>query len=270
MIPPLPTEIKDEIISHLHDDHRALSACSLAASIFLAPARHHLFSEVNVECSKLCVFLELLDAPWCSIAPAVVRMSIHGEKSLRMHDSNAIGGYVPSDGMRLISRLQGVRRIRFSHLSFSRISPFWHDLKAVRELEFHRTRIESPFLFFQYICSLPLLAALSITQSYMPTATLDMSLFRRVKTLSIPLLEVTKASRALLDWFLVQDVIPYVQTFVLDLNGSPIEMSTACKYAEAVGPSVHNLHIRLPVNIKTCTPPLFFKLMPISDQFLQM
>lgn len=258
MIPLLPTEIKEEIINHLHDDHRALLACSLAASIFLARARHHLFSEVNVECSKLCMFLELLDASWCSIAPAIVRMSIHGQRNLQMHDSNAVGSYVPSDGMRFILRLQGVKRIRFSHMSFSRILPFWHDLKAVRELEFHRMRIESPFLFFQYICSLPLLEALSITQSSMPTTTLDMSLFRRVKTLSIPLLDVTKASRALLDWFLVQDVIPYVQTFVLDLNSSPSDMSTTRKYAEAVGPSVHKLHIRLPANIKTCTPPYIF------------
>ncbi|KAF9457923.1 hypothetical protein BDZ94DRAFT_1271937 [Collybia nuda] len=254
MIPPLPTEIKDEIVNHLHDDRKALLACSLATTALLAPARHHLFSEVSVECAKLCTFLALLDASWCSISPALTRMSIHGPKGFPMHDSTPVKGYVSADRMRLISRLQGISRIRFSCLAFCKISPFWRllsDLKAVRELEFHKLKIGSPVTFFQYICSIPGLAALSITESSMPTIALDMTQFRRVTTLSIPLLDVTKASGALLDWFQAQDTIPHVQTFSINLNSSSTGLLTTRKYTDAIGPSVHNLHIRLPSSIKT-------------------
>jgi hypothetical protein len=262
MIPHLPSELKDEIINHLYNDRSALTACSLASSDFLSSTRHHLFSGVIVRSFELCAFLELLDMPWCSMAPAIVRMTIDGEKGPTVHGLNSHGVHVPRNGTRLISRLQGVEKIRFSFLS-SKIfsSSLWQllrDLKGVRELEVYKMTIETPIPFFQYICSLPNLTALSVTKTSMTRAPLDMSKLHPVMDLCIPLLDVSKSSYALLDWLLAQDTIPRIQTFCINLSSSPTEMLATSHYSEVIGSSVRNLHVRLPAKIQDCTKYIFF------------
>ena len=59
---PIPPEMTDYIIDHLHEDTSALSACSLVCRDWLPAARFHLFSSVSLHPWKEDVFLRLLAA----------------------------------------------------------------------------------------------------------------------------------------------------------------------------------------------------------------
>ncbi|EIW78455.1 hypothetical protein CONPUDRAFT_167459 [Coniophora puteana RWD-64-598 SS2] len=57
---PIPPEMTDYIIDHLHDDTPALGACALVCRSWLPAARFHLFSSVSVHPWKKDAFLALL------------------------------------------------------------------------------------------------------------------------------------------------------------------------------------------------------------------
>jgi hypothetical protein len=257
-IPRLPAEIIEVIVDHLHDDRSALAACSSASSAFIVPARHHLFSEVVLECSHICTFLRLLDVPWCTIATQIKRVIV-GQRKKTPGWNREKCYYVPADGPRLVSRLQAVRYIRFAHISLGDISPpFWyllHELKGVKEMEIHHIAFETPEQFFQYICSLPALKSLSLSNPSTGKVPNDVAQYRPKAPFCIPLLDVGKLSHGILGWFLAQDSIPPVHTFCINLNGCPLEIEVVRQYSEAMGSSVQNLHINLPLTFQSCASP---------------
>ncbi|KAI0087374.1 hypothetical protein BDY19DRAFT_995062 [Irpex rosettiformis] len=64
MADTLPPELGDRVIDFLHDDSRALSACSLTCRSWLPVARYHRWSHTRLERSRLLEFVGLLvDAP---------------------------------------------------------------------------------------------------------------------------------------------------------------------------------------------------------------
>lgn len=248
-MPRLPAETIDAIVDHLHDDRSALAACSLASSAFIVSARHHLFSEVVLECSHICPFLKLLDVPSCTITAAITRVIIRQRKKIPGWNREK-SYYVPMDTPRLVSRLQGVRYIRLSDISLSDISPpLWlllHDLKGVKEMEIHHITFETPEHFFRYICSLPALESLSVLNPSTGVIPDDLAQYRPKVPFCIPLLDVGKLSHGMLGWFLAQDPIPPVHTFCINLNSSSTEIEVIRQYSEAMGSSIQNLHINLP------------------------
>lgn len=46
---PLPQELIDQIIDHLHDDPPALSSCALVCNAWLPPSRHHFFAKITLK-----------------------------------------------------------------------------------------------------------------------------------------------------------------------------------------------------------------------------
>lgn len=46
---PLPQELIDQIIDHLHDDPPALSSCSLVCNAWLPASRHHFFAKITLK-----------------------------------------------------------------------------------------------------------------------------------------------------------------------------------------------------------------------------
>jgi hypothetical protein len=49
----LPPELIDAILDHLHDDKRALSACSLVHTTWTHTARYHLFADVRIDVGRM-------------------------------------------------------------------------------------------------------------------------------------------------------------------------------------------------------------------------
>lgn len=75
--PRLPPELYDRILDHLHDDPRALSACSLTCRSWLPTSRFHLFQGVRIHSFDYECFLGTLRS-----SPVIGRYVT----SLRLHD----------------------------------------------------------------------------------------------------------------------------------------------------------------------------------------
>ncbi|KAF9003312.1 hypothetical protein BDQ17DRAFT_497107 [Cyathus striatus] len=267
--PHLPPEILDEIVTNLSADRRALCAVSLASSVFLPCARHHLFSEVILESSAICVFLKLLDVPWSTIAPTV-RSVIISETAPNAYKGcletrRKKGYYVPENPQRLRERMQGVHSITFSDISLADIPPpFWrllNDLKGVKKLVVHQMSFDTPGTFFQYICSLPALETLSISKSsweatsgvtVLPPAPSASSVGKQFKAqgpFRIPLLDIGRHSQYdIMEWFLMQRPVPPVHTFRIHLDGCCATTAMVRQYIEEAGESVQQLHIDMPTS----------------------
>ncbi|KDR68390.1 hypothetical protein GALMADRAFT_231355 [Galerina marginata CBS 339.88] len=195
-IPTLPQETLEEIVDFLHDDRRALLACSLASTRCLPVSRYHLFSEVKLVSTKLCRFLELLDSPWSSIANTISRIVFTGyDRSQKFPcqwmqrrarsmglESGTLVEYLPHFP-RIRGRLQSVAAIRFADLSTVDIpETMWRVLsviKSVKMLEMHRVAFEEcPLRFLGYLSSLPLLETLSISRPTMLMNPAQLTLLR--------------------------------------------------------------------------------------------
>ncbi|KAG6811283.1 hypothetical protein H0H92_008196 [Tricholoma furcatifolium] len=246
MLQPLPTETICHILHFLRDDRRTLASCSLVSTVFLASARQYLFQEVVLDCSAIWTFLKLLDVPWCTISPAVSRITIRGEtRRGRKNLQRQPAVYVSSDDERLVARLQTIRHIKFQDIALEDIPvPFWrllHDLRGVRELDVHHMSFESPILFFRYVCTLPALEALSISRSSIQVTAADLAPLRPKAPFYIPFLDVGRLSSGLLDWFLWQDPVPSVHTLKINLGAESAQNTTLKRFIQIVGPTVQNL-----------------------------
>lgn len=252
MSPTLPSETLDQIVDFLHADRAALIACSRASSVLVPASRHHLFQEVELESTSMCNFLQLLDVPWSTVAPAVRRIVVRDRRTLRAQRRRRNGFYIPEDPARLRRRLQGISSVRFTNISLSDIPPpFWrllHDLKGIKHMEAHQMSFDSPTEFFEYICTLPALESLSISQSWWEKqAASDMGQLRPIVPFCIPLLDVGKHSQeAALEWFLEQKPIPPVHTFRINLDSGSASVDLIRQYIESAGPAMQHLDIFVP------------------------
>ncbi|KAL7281203.1 hypothetical protein ACG7TL_004511 [Trametes sanguinea] len=95
----LPPEIIDRILDYLHDDHRTLGSCALAARIMVPAARFHRFDSLDLsKRSRIPTLVPLLDA-----APELAR-TISTVRVQHLVLSN--------DGSGLLSRLPSLRALR--------------------------------------------------------------------------------------------------------------------------------------------------------------
>lgn len=245
----LPPETVDRIIDQLHDDRASLAACSLVSSTFVSSARFHLFSELELDYSKISSFLQLLDVPWCTIPPAMGRIIIGQRNTIR---PCWYASFVPQDTPSIISRLQGVHSIRFQNTSMSCIPPpFWcllQSLDGVKKIEFHQVFFGRPIHFFQYVCTRPQLETLSISESFIGTTAFDFDVtqFRPQTQFSIPFLEAAQLSSGALSWLLGQNPIPHIHTFQIYFDLGPWDSLHQC--AESLGTMVQELKIILPAD----------------------
>ncbi|TFK41421.1 hypothetical protein BDQ12DRAFT_720273 [Crucibulum laeve] len=247
----IPSEIVDYIVDYLHDDRLTLLACSLTASPFLATSRLHLFSEVKLDYAGIDTFLQVLDVPYSTIAPAMRRLVIDKQKAQNtpaISSSKKREPYIPKYRANLVASLQGVQSICLSNCWLVYIpTPFWHllsDLKGVHTLELRKFLSSSTTQFLSYVCALPSLKTMSVSEVVWDPLRCDLESFQSQKSLAIPLLEVTKHSQyGILEWLMTQQPVPHVNTLriVIDTVHGPVVLSTVQRYLSAVGASVQHL-----------------------------
>ncbi|KAF8886128.1 hypothetical protein BD779DRAFT_1673307 [Infundibulicybe gibba] len=250
MIPLLPPETIDAIIDHIHDDTVALKACSLVSSTFLPSSRHHLFSEIVLECSAICNFLKTLDTPRSTIASALSRIVIRRTKFFRGEQKPH---HIPENTARLYQHLQGVTHVKFCDVALADIPPpFWrllHNLLGIKSLEVQKMTFDSLPRFFEYICSLPALESLSISKAFWAPVPYSFKTgqFRALSSFNVPLLDVGQLSQCgILEWFLSQQPIPPIHTLRLSL---PAEAARIHAYLTANEFVIQNLCITLPIDV---------------------
>ncbi|KAG5634720.1 hypothetical protein H0H81_001001 [Sphagnurus paluster] len=250
MIHDLPPEIIDGILRHFWDDRASLTSVSLVSSTFVAAARRQLFSEVVLEYSSICSFLELLNAPYCTVAPAITHIVIRGKR----HKETFPKDLAPLDSASLISQLQGIQSITFQDIALDNIPPsFWrflHSLKGVRDLELYQISLSSPAPFFQYVCNLPAFEALSISKSSVELTVYDSEVSHPKKSFSLPFLDVGRLSPGVLQWILAQQPVPPVHTLRINLGYVPQNVIALREFVGITGPSVNALHITLPSDMQ--------------------
>jgi len=94
-IPYIPPELIDRIIDHLHDSPSDLRSCALAAKVFLATSRFHIFYSVSIygflrgrrACSNLVSAIQ--HSPQIARCIHKFRLAADGEESFQTSDLNS-------------------------------------------------------------------------------------------------------------------------------------------------------------------------------------
>ena len=275
----LPQEILEEILGHLQKDVPTLLSCSLSSFAFLRASRPHLFQELRVTLSKSQVFMDLLDAPWCSFSGLARRMAFMHDNDNTCSPHAATCKVTPKlqyDTRCLQKRLRKVKSISFSGISFRDIpTQFWsllRSLPAVKHLELHGTDLGSPTMFNKYISSCALLESLTISGAIAPFQTnngdaedVEWPIFPQDRcSLLVPLLDIGRpphmgismenqrlsssgiASVAILDLISSLDKPPKVRMLKVDFNIEKALVKPLSKFLHNCGHHVEELSLNLP------------------------
>ncbi|KAF8522910.1 hypothetical protein BU17DRAFT_86467 [Hysterangium stoloniferum] len=114
LVSPLPVELVDQIIDHLHSDIHALRSCSLVCRGWVPSARYHLFNEVKLSNTTSSAFVNLLRrSP--HISPLVQILNITQDGMLAYSVPVYLNGVLPV----LAKSLTHLRTLRLSNLDFS-------------------------------------------------------------------------------------------------------------------------------------------------------
>lgn len=154
-----PPEINDSIIDNLFNDPKALSACSLVSSEWLAPSRHHLFGQVKLETENAPGFLQLLCSPYCTLSPFVQQLDVEeGSYTADLWLGAAISA--------LATTLLSVRTLRIYNLSWrdlgiEALASIHDNFKLVVDLDLDLLAIDYFAPLAKFICSFPVLVRLS-------------------------------------------------------------------------------------------------------------
>lgn len=256
MMPVLPLETLEEIMGHLHNDTTTLATCSLASRVLLPSTRHHLFSEVILRVYSMDILLDILDAPWSSIAPVIRDLVVAG----RGRPTSAIsaftveaaylttGSEVSSGMQRIIDNLQNVQCIRLQCILWDQpaceVATMLCSLRGVKELQFYWTSFPSVNNFTRYICSYPALQVLSSSRTNIQKTSspeVDCSrLMIRVAHLDLQYTR-TRDPRHLLEWLLSLKVVPPVHTLSIDQESQSLLLS---QFVRKTGSSIQRLDIK--------------------------
>ena len=156
--PPLPPEIIDGIIEHLHDDKGALKQCSLASKQLASHTQRYLFNAVEITSKNL--------EGWKKTFPNSATSLAHYARSLTVHPTDLVTAKDGIDGG-WIKPFTNVERLELRNLvqpgnpiPTVSLTPF-HALSSIKSLRVTFTAI-SPLEIINLICSLPLLEDLGI------------------------------------------------------------------------------------------------------------
>lgn len=274
----LPQELLEEVVDHLHDHQTALLNCSVASRRLAPVCRLHLFSEITLEYSRLCKLLELLDAPWSSLANTISKLVVTGPRQVPRGKVAPLikSDYIPRDNSHLRERLAGVTSVRFTNLCPGDIPvSFWRlmeEMKGITAIEAHRVAFRCPNNFFGYISSLPVLKTLSITR---PLITQDLRWEEEFgqhcitnrppgNVVHVPLLDLrrmsdlpthrsmgVKAGQAVLGWLLSQNPMPAVHSLRLNLDNSEPMSAMLQQYFDENGATIRNVWLTLPSDLNS-------------------
>ncbi|KAF9780816.1 hypothetical protein BJ322DRAFT_1112217 [Thelephora terrestris] len=159
MLPPIPLEIFDFIVDHLHDDPTALKSCCLVSKSWVPRARRYLFAQVEFTSHRCPI------QSWINAFPDPSNSPGHHTRSLNLYDiksTNAAGTIAPT-WVHHFSQIEELTVANFMSrnllpVSFVQLRGLSPTLKSLHI--FHVSARLSEF--FDLICSFPLLENLSL------------------------------------------------------------------------------------------------------------
>ena len=151
MSPPLPPEILDLTVGHLHDDPATLKACCVVSKPWVPRTRKHLFAHVEFHHSRSPIEL------WRKAFPDPSNSPAHHTQSLLVAGPAANMGDAD-----LIRTFHNVEYLTFSLTCRAFLVPFYGLLPAVRSLRL----LYSTSSVFDLICSFPLLEDVALDLPY--------------------------------------------------------------------------------------------------------
>ena len=220
-------EIFDIIVDHLHDNHKALAACSLVCRAWLPSSRYHLFFTVQVsDTGNLTRFLDELDSPLSTIAPFV--------RTLTLHECDYISPPKSTRDMETTSRT-ATSEIDARTVSLSR-------LVALKKLELHRFHFNHFNEFIDIVSVFPLLKEISLDVVQWE----DDQALEEPNRGPPPALQVICLGQCdkgrILNWVTSEEVVPMVK--IVNLRQIvPSQMSSIRRFLRIVGPSLEQLHL---------------------------
>ena len=158
---PLPPEIFDLIIDHLHDEPATLKACCLVSKSWVARSRTHIFAQVTFDPTGSSVRSWMKAFPDPSSSPA------HHTRSLRIHNL----GTLPANICAWICSFRHIQELSVDHIgweeprgfSYVPLHGLSHTLKSLHlSTSLDTTTTEVMYL----ICSFPLLEDLSLHSTH--------------------------------------------------------------------------------------------------------
>ncbi|PPQ76360.1 hypothetical protein CVT26_010189 [Gymnopilus dilepis] len=195
--------------------------------------------------------------------------------------------YIPRNFGTLLQRLQSVVAVSLANISSIDVpETFWRllsEMKNIKAMEAHRIAFDGcPLPFFGYISSLPLLESFSISW---PTMTLNATALAALQErivgeegekvqlvgsgagsgFRLPVLDIRRAVQipgtdrdlrastvagiAILEWLLVQKMIPSVGLLRMNLDYEPGLVEVLSRYFETAGSRVEKLFVVLPSSV---------------------
>ncbi|KAJ7711286.1 hypothetical protein B0H14DRAFT_698567 [Mycena olivaceomarginata] len=162
-----PTELHDYIIDHLHNDKRALLACSLVSNIWSTSSRYHLFQNactIHVDRRNFRQFCELL---------ATQRLNIYiGRLHLKSHviDERFAGGpnetFQFNDHLHLLAGLPSLKYLCLEYHHDSLLPGFFaaiaQNFAGVTDLEFSSMHFDAFSQFVEILDLLPCLRRVAL------------------------------------------------------------------------------------------------------------
>lgn len=120
----LPAELSDRIVDFLHDDTRALSACSLTCRSWLPPARYHRWYHTRLECARLLRFMGLLVDTPC-LASFISRLDFYDSRGSFRRRIGRLQNFQADEFDLLLELLPNLRSLRLE---------YWLILEEVAEI----------------------------------------------------------------------------------------------------------------------------------------
>lgn len=224
---PLPAEIYDAVLDHLHSDKRALQACALACSCLLPTCRYHLFRKITLSPTDLVPFLEFVEGSPNNLISLIRHLSIHRSAV----GSFTRGGPVTPRTKELKGLLKNLTSLRLSEVVWGVLTAEQKDilsgLPGVTHLELNRVSFDTAHLMLVFVCYFKALHTLSFTNWLMLKPQNDWTSFlamapRILQPVQVHFdmlnLDQPRYITLLIQWLLDHDPLPHIQIDALRLG----------------------------------------------------
>ena len=157
--PPLPAELLDHVVDHLHDSEDALKNCCLVSKSWIPRARRHLFADVQLDTEALKSWKEMF--PDSSVSPGhytkTLLIEVDYSRIVTAADVEA-GGWLR--GFSRVLHLEVDTQSPYSHESWSPLVPLHGLSPVVKSLRVGSVALSASEIF-NFILSFPLLEDLA-------------------------------------------------------------------------------------------------------------
>jgi len=247
----IPQEMVDAIAAQLYadEDWRTLGSFGLVQTAWLPPSRRYLFSNVSLNSSNVDAFLDILTAPYCTVAPYVCRLE------LKQHHGKLLNKFLPYG-----QPLSAVKELMIEELRWEDLIPEAEEIllfgfKDITHLELDDQKFDSFAQFVNFITKFSSLEFLSLTRGDWdedfgppPFQIATESILAKLTTLKASVYSPCKCE--LMKWLLRCDPVPAIST--VDLDGvTEDEAPAVARLMRALGPALQHLRLGFDVNIAT-------------------